>query len=84
MASQTLQLRYLIPEFYPAATDFIVDEVEERVYFENEGNGEMQAHIDRENEWVAFYYKQGEDWRWADGVIFWEADDVNGEPIFNI
>lgn len=80
MNNQVWQVRYLIPEFYSAATDFIVDEVEERVYFECEG--EMQVCIDREQEEVVFQYQEGEDWHLADTASFEEVNERNEAPIF--
>lgn len=80
MSNQVWQVRYLIKEIYPGATDFIVDETEERIYFENES--EMQARINRDEEYVGFYYKVGEEWEWADGLWFDEVNEKNEAPIF--
>ena len=80
MTSQTLQVRYVIPEYFAEATDFHVDETEERVYFEHEG--EMQAWIDRENERVVFEFKNHEDWYFCDWATFEEINEKNEAAIF--
>lgn len=80
MASQTLQVRYLIPEFYPLAVNFIVDEIEERIYFDCDG--EMQARIDRDNERVVFEFRYGEDWHLCDCATFEEINEKNEAAIF--
>lgn len=80
MVSQTLRLRYLIPDYFPEATDFIADEVEERIYFDYAG--EMQARIDRENERVVFECKHGEDWYLCDWETFEEVNERNEAAIF--
>ena len=80
MASQTLQLRYLIPDYFPEAINFIADEVEERIYFDYDG--EMQAWIDRDNERVVFEFKRHEDWYLCDWETFEEVNERNEAPIF--
>ena len=80
MASQTIQLRHLIPDYFPEAKDFIADEVEERIYFDDDG--EMQAWIDRDNERVVFEFKNHEDWYFCDWATFEEINEKNEAPIF--
>ena len=80
MTSQILKLRYVIPEYFTEATDFLVDETEERVYFEHDG--EMQARIDRDNERVVFEFKYGEDWHLCDWATFEEVNERNEAAIF--
>lgn len=80
MVSQTLQLRYLIPDYFPEATNFITDETEERIYFDYDG--EMQARIDRDNERVVFEHKHQEDWYVCDWESFSEVNVRNEAPIF--
>ena len=81
MSNQVWQVRYLIPEIYPAATDFIVDEVEERIYF-MDGEHDMQAIVSRAYEEVTFKYKLGEDWYHFDFATFEKVNELNEAPIF--
>lgn len=80
MNNQVWQVRYLIPEFYPLAVNFIADEVEERIYFDYDG--EMQARIDRDTEQVVFEFKYGEDWHLCDWASFEEINEKNETAIF--
>ena len=81
MNNQVWQVRHLIPEFYPAAIDFIVDEVEERIYF-MDGEFDMQAIVNRVYEEVTFKYKLGEDWYYHSFATFEKINEVNEAVIF--